>query len=338
MVRLATRQKENIMMKTFVTQGFVTTFVIGALAACSSSATDGSTGETTGATGEAIVDGAHVQWGGQAHALPFKDHSAPQAAAPVAAAPAGAHLTYWGGPVISNVNVVKVEYGAGTYQSFVTGTGAGTVASFYTGVTNSPYFDWLSEYNTPTQTIGRGSYQGDHPITPASSRNKATISDANIQAELNAQITAGHLPAPTANTLYSVHFPKGKRISLGTSRSCVAGGFCAYHGTFVRNGVNVYYAVLPDMSAGSGCDVGCGTGTPFGNQTSVASHEMIEAVTDAAVGLATVVGPPLAWYDATNGEIGDICNGVQGTVVGGDGATYTIQKEWSNSRNACVSQ
>ena len=326
------------MMKTLVTRGFVTTFVIGALAACGSAGTDTANGEDTAATGEAIVDGVHVQWGSQAHQLPFQDTSSPVATAPKAAATT-AHLSYFGGPVISSVHVVKVEYGAtGTYQSFVTGTGAGTLASFYTGVTNSAYFDWLKEYNTPTQTIGRGTYGGDFKITPASSRNKATISDANIQAELNAQITAGHIPAPTANTLYSVHFPRGKHISQGGSRSCVAGGFCAYHGTFVRNGANVYYSVLPDMSAGSGCDTGCGGGTPFGNQTSVASHEMIEAVTDAAVGLATVVGPPLAWYDSANGEIGDICNGQQGTVVGGDGATYTIQKEWSNSRNACVAQ
>jgi hypothetical protein len=323
------------MMKTLVTRTAVTTSVIAALAACSGSP---DSTDQSATTNEAIVDGVHVEWGQQVHAMPFKDTSGPEATAPTSAAAANAHLTYYGGPVISNVNVVKVEYGAGTYQSFVTGTGAASLAGFYTGVTNSPYFDWLSEYNTPTQTIGRGTYAGDHAITPAASRNKATISDANIQAELNAQITAGHLPAPTANTLYSVHFPKGKHISQGGTKSCVAGGFCAYHGTFVRNGQYVYYSVLPDMSAGSGCDTGCGTGTAFGNQTSVASHELIEAVTDAAVGKATTFAAPLAWYDQNNGEIGDICNGVQGTVAGGNGTTYTIQKEWSNSRGACVAQ
>jgi hypothetical protein len=92
------------------------------------------------------------------------------------------------------------------------------------------------------------------------------------------------------------------------------------------------------MSSGSGCDRGCGNGSAFGNQTSVASHEMIEAVTDAAVGLATTYGPPLAWYDATNGEIGDICNAQQGTVTGGNGTTYTVQKEWSNQSGTCKTQ
>lgn len=303
------------------------------LGACSAAPGDG-----TSQTDEAYSDGALVEWGTRAHALPRRaEGEMPLSAAPLkTAAAAGAHLTYYGGPVISNVKVVKVEYGAGTYQSFVTGTGSASMEGFYTGVTNSAYMDWLSEYNTSTQKIGRGTYAGNRAITPASTRNKSTITDANIQAELNAQITAGHLPAPDGNTLYMVHFPKGKHISQGGSMSCQAGGFCAYHGTFKRNGQYVYYGVMPDMSAGSGCDTGCGNGTAFGNQTSVAAHEMIEAITDAAVGLATTFASPLAWYDQTNGEIGDICNGQQGTITGGNGATYTVQKEWSNSSNACI--
>ena len=249
-----------------------------------------------------------------------------------------AHLVYYGGKVVQNAKVIKVLYGSGTYASFVTGTGAGTsVASFFKGVTSSLYFGWLTEYNTsnPAQVIGLGTYGGSVTITPATSRNGATISDSQLQAELSAQMTAGHLAAPTNNTIYMVFFPKGKHITQGGSRSCVSGGFCAYHGTFKRNSQNVYYGVLPDMSAGSGCDTGCGTSTPFGNQTSVASHELIEAVTDPGYGLATVFGPPLAWYDQFNGEIGDICTAIQGSLSTSTG-TYTVQKEWSNQKNACI--
>ena len=74
----------------------------------------------------------------------------------------------------------------------------------------------------------------------------------------------------------------------------------------------------------------------FNNQTSVASHELIESVTDPEVGLATVAGPPLAWYDNTNGEIGDICNAQQGTIVGSDSLTYVVQKQWSNALGGCT--
>jgi MYXO-CTERM domain-containing protein len=58
-------------------------------------------------------------------------------------------------------------------------------------------------------------------------------------------------------------------------------------------------------------------------------------VTDPGVGLATSYGPPLGWYDPSNGEIGDICNAQQGTFLAGT-VTYTVQKEWSNLSGACI--
>ena len=282
-----------------------------------------------------VVDTATLEPGG-AHVMPLRDPSVRGGEAESLVAATSAHLVYYGGKVVSNAKVVEVLYGSGTYLSNITSSTAPSMGSFYSAVMNSAYVDWLKEYNTPSQTIGRGSFLGKVQVAPARSRNGATISDRSIQSEISAQITAGKLPVPDANTIYMVNFPKGKRISQGGSSSCVSGGFCAYHGTFKRNGTNVYYGVLPDMSAGSGCDQGCGSSTPFNNQTSVASHELIETITDAEVGLATVVGPPLAWYDTTYGEIGDICNASQGTITASDGRTYTVQKEWSNSSNACI--
>ncbi len=285
--------------------------------------------------------------GGRAHLLPWRHPDEQRALAAQAQSLPTARasvktLTYYGGPVISNVKVVKVNYGAGTYQSYVSGTGAGTMSAFYKAVVGSAHFAWLnSNYKTPTQSIGFGSFGGDYAISPSAANNGATIDDTNIQAELVRQINAGLLPAPTANTYYSMHFPKGKKITQGGSSSCASGGFCAYHGT-VRSstapGGYLFYGVLPDNSSGSGCDSGCGSSTPFNNWTSVASHELIEAVTDAGVGLATTYASPLAWYNKTYGEIGDICNAQQGTILGTDGVTYTVQKEWSNSTNSCRAQ
>src|SRR6476661_1318102 len=45
------------------------------------------------------------------HIVPVLDPNNPNAAAVGFAAPAGAHLSYFGGPVISNVHVVQVLYG-----------------------------------------------------------------------------------------------------------------------------------------------------------------------------------------------------------------------------------
>ncbi|HLJ30362.1 MAG TPA: hypothetical protein VKY85_26895 [Candidatus Angelobacter sp.] len=266
------------------------------------------------------------------------------------AAPAGAHLTYFGGPVISNVHVVQVLYGSGSYNAQVAGNTTPTMGNFFSDLTgaSSGYITLLSQYSTPAsggtnQTIGNGTFDGLFQIVPSAANNGSTIDDTNIQAELLAQISAGHLPTPVldaagnVNTIYMIYFPPGKTITQGGTSSCVGGGFCAYHGTTstTLNSKNILYGVLPDMQAGSGCATGCGTSTTFGNYTSVTSHELTEAITDADVGIATTFAAPLAWYDMTNGEIGDICNGQQGSYVA-NGTTYTIQLEFSNAANNCV--
>ena len=265
------------------------------------------------------------------------------------AAPAGAHLTYFGGPVISNAHVVEVLYGSGSYLTQVSTTTTPSIGSFFGDIlgTNSGYINLLTQYDTPAsggtnQTIGNGTFDGLFQIVPSAGNNGSTIDDTQIQAELLAQISAGHLPAPlldaagNVNTLYMIYFPPGKTITQGGSSSCVGGGFCAYHGTTSNtlNSKHLLYGVLPDMQSG-GCAVGCGASTVFGNYTSVTSHELTESITDADVGIATTFAPPLAWYDMANGEIGDICNAQQGSYAA-NGTTYTIQLEFSNAANNCV--
>jgi hypothetical protein len=283
------------------------------------------------------------------HGVPWRDPNV--ASGPVGfAAPAGAHLSYFGGPVISNTHIVQVLYGSGSYNAQVAGTTSPTMGNFFGDIlgTNSGYINLLTQYNTPAsggtnQVIGNGTFDGLFQIVPSSGNNGSTISDTQIQSELLAQITAGHLPAPildaagNVNTLYMIYFPPGKTITQGGSSSCVGGGFCAYHGTTssTLNSKHILYGVLPDMQPGSGCATGCGTSSTFGNYTSVTSHELTEAITDADVGIATTFSPPLAWYDMTNGEIGDICNGQQGSYTA-NGTTYTIQLEFSNAANNCV--
>jgi len=240
--------------------------------------------------------------------------------APVSnAAPAGAHLTNFGGPLLKNISVHPVFWNSNTqFQS--------NLNTFYNAVTASPLWSMLTQYG-----IGNGS--GVAGITDT--KTTTTVTDSAIHTELNNLFAAGRLPLPSSNNYYPVHFPSGVSItSPDGSKSCVV--FCAYHGTYVRNGVNVNYGVIPDQ--GGGCAGGCGANSQrVNNLDSVSSHELIEATTDPAVGLATVIGNPLAWYDPNNGEIGDICNGQQGTTVGRDGVTYVIQLEFSNSANNCVS-
>src|SRR3954452_2490210 len=191
------------------------------------------------------------------------------------------NVEYHGGPVISNVRVHSVYWGAGSYQQG-TGPNENRMIGFFGGVTASSYMDWMTEYNTPTQAIGRGTYHGQTTIAPSTLNNAITIDDSNIRPELVAQLQAGALPAPeldaagNVNTLYALFFPQGKVITDGTAVGGQAGGFCAYHGTVSFNGLIVPYMVLPDFDDPvAHYDDGCG-GAPalFDNFTSVTAHEL----------------------------------------------------------------
>ncbi len=287
-----------------------------------------------------------VRYSSRVHKMPKADsHPTPYSA------PAGAHLTYYGGRINGASKVVQVLWGSGSYLSNVSSTATPSMATFYqqmlSKTTLSSFLD--GEYNTVSpsgtktnQHFASGAFQSQVTITPSSSAT--TVADTTIQSEITAQIAAGHLPAPALDgsgnpvTYYAVFFPPGITITQGNSSSCVAGGFCAYHGTVAAGGGHneYYYGVHPDMQAGSGCATGCGNSTTFGNYTSVASHELVEMMTDAEVGLAAVLGPPLAWYDNTNGEIGDICNAQQGTIAACDGTSYVYQLEFSNAQANCI--
>jgi hypothetical protein len=236
-------------------------------------------------------------------------------------APAGAQLQYFGGPVLTNVHNVPVFWNSDVqFQD--------NLSAFYAAVPGSALFDMLGQYS--------GIGHGDGEPGFVDGREVATFTDADVQSELNSLFDAGSITPPNGQTYYPVHFPAGVSITASDgSQSCVQ--FCAYHGTFVRNGVNVNYGVIPDQ--GGSCAGGCGgDAQTVNNLDSVASHELVEATTDPAVGLATTAGPPLGWYDPNNGEIGDICNAQQGTTVGADGATYVVQTEFSNAASDCVTQ
>lgn len=271
-------------------------------------------------------------------------------AAEIRSAPPGAHLQYFGGRVLSNIDVVQVLYGAGSYPPEVSTTAPPSMASFYQGVLHSTYVDWLTEYDTtrqppPTsnQTIGRGAFRTQVMITPSQANDGAVIDDLQIQGELIAQLAAGHLPPPTQdaagnnNTYYAIFFPHGKTITLGGAPSCQF--FCAYHGTIAdAAGLGeITYGVHPDLQPGSDCASGCGAApTLFGNYTQVASRMLVATMTDPEIGLSAGFASPRGWADLIFNEIGDICNQQYGQVVGGDGVTYDVQTQFSNSLGDCI--
>jgi MYXO-CTERM domain-containing protein len=260
----------------------------------------------------------------------------------------GVNVQYLGGHVISHVRIVAVMWTSKVYSPLQT-----QVDGFYKAIVDGPYMDWLGEYDTAgvkaydgkagtSQHIGHGSFIKTVTITP--SITKTTVSDAQIGQELAAQIAKGVLPQPEVdkeggvNTLYVVYFPPGVVIQDSQGGvSCNYGGgnqvFCGYHSSYSAKTGNVPYAVIPDLSSAQ-CVQGCGAGNAMDDYGVAASHEMLEAITDAEVGVGSGVGRPMGWYDTQQGEIGDVCANQSNftSKIGG----YTVQKNWSQRLGACI--
>ena len=220
-------------------------------------------------------------------------------------------LTYRGGPLLANVEVFTVFWGAawqGAQQAM-----ANTVNAFFDSILDSPLMTQLAEYSVPQYAIGNGRRTGTTTITTPAPHH--TVSDNALRHMLQQEISTNPaFPQPGPNTLYFVYTPPGVAISQGGSKSCQ--GFCGYHDAI--NGT-IFYAAMPYPNC-QGC---LGALSVQDALTSTSSHELCEAITDTV--------PGQGWYDDNNGEIGDIC--AWHTRKLGD---YVIQTEWSNRQNACV--
>lgn len=294
---------------------------------------------------------------GQAHAAPrAKGSSNPiSELRPKHPGAPSASVVYYGGHIISHVQVVVVFWG-----SSVPSVATSNMGPFYTAITNSSFLDWMGEYDTATasaydgmagsnQHLYRGTMYKTVTITPKNT--SGSITDNDIANELDAQISASVLPAPTVDaeggvdTLYMVYFPSNVVISDPSGgTSCNSkyqsqNEFCGYHSGYqtVVGGktVTVPFGVIPDLSYG-GCLNGCGGTTELENFTLTSSHELAEALTDTEITMASSIGRPMGWYDQYNGEIGDICANMSGsaTTVAG----YTVQKEWSQRLGNCIGE
>jgi hypothetical protein len=240
----------------------------------------------------------------------------PEVHAAFARTAAAAHLSYHGGPLLSAVQVITIFWG-NTWQQPAQITLIARLNQFFDFILNSALMDALEEYGVLGKPIGHGSRVGTATVTTSEpGGGTGSVSDAQIQQALQGWIQNGTVVQPNANTLYFVYLPDGVTSTLGGESSCQQ--YCGYHNHI--NGGS-FYAVEPFITC-PGCIFGQGI---FDSLTKVSSHELCEAVTDPALN---------AWFDDTppNNEIGDICNAAI-VQLGG----FTIQTEWSNRANACVS-
>lgn len=227
------------------------------------------------------------------------------------------HLTHHGGPVLSNVEVFTIFWGAAWQQPAQIAL-IGQLNNFFDTILKSSLIDVLAQYHTATQKIGQGTRVGTTTITSPQPgtllpSGRREVSDSDIQTVLQGWIKKGAVPPNNSNTLYFVYLPPNVVSVLGSQKSC--SNFCGYHSHI---GGTIFYAVEPFITC-----AGCTFGQIFDSLTKVSSHELCEAITDPALN---------GWFDNTAGdEIGDICNTDVRSVDG-----FTVQAEWSNADNACV--
>jgi hypothetical protein len=239
--------------------------------------------------------------------------------------PSPPQILSFGGPIMKAPRLVPVFFAdddsqiVSSVEEFVEQVGH---TSFWTAAT--------SEY-------GVGPAVAEPAIHLSASDNPPlAIDDTAIMAWLGGKLD-GDDPSfgvPDAETVYVLFYPAGVSVTLEGETSCV--GFAGYHGDFQLGapyaGQSVAYAVIPRCATFRGMhglDV----------VTDVASHELIEAVTDPFArsnpAYLEVDDGHAYWnFFGTGTEVCDMCVQVDDANLEFAGLPFMVQRCWSNAAEA----
>jgi hypothetical protein len=225
---------------------------------------------------------------------------------------------YNGGPILQNAKVIPVLWDGWQYGPDVNGWG---FLLYFHGMLGSSFItnDLNSQYGASIgKPIGAASWPGTYTINPAPSNDPVSVSDSSVRTVLTNQLNTGKLPGPGPAKLYVIMMPPGKTYGGAYANAC------AWHSSYYYGGANgvpannTYYAVIPFEVRGCSFSLfpPYTTQPNFDNLTYVMSHEIIEAITDPAIGNAHGAA---GWYP----EIADPCEGAGGFwEVGTDGLKF----------------
>jgi hypothetical protein len=209
-------------------------------------------------------------------------------------------VLYYGGNVLPHVEAQALYYGSGWLGSPT----ASQFEAYLQYLVNSPYMDTLTNAG---YGVGRGSWsQGI--IYQANLPSGSNLLDSTIRSTIQSEIYSGSLRSPDANRLYVVFVQSDvivtNDVNGGSSSRFEPNGFVGYHGafagyTYFGSPTTIHYALV--VTPGGTYNGYSSTLPTFDQMTSIASHEVAEAVTDPDVNYAQV-----GWYDPQKGEIGDV--------------------------------
>ncbi|KAJ3083173.1 hypothetical protein HDU99_000393 [Rhizoclosmatium hyalinum] len=226
------------------------------------------------------------------------------------------HFEYHGGRLLTNPEVTPVYYN-------VTKELQDDLNKFYAALVSSSYMNIFAEYNTPTQTIGKGSVL---PPVIWSKEIVPSLEDDNDIRELFRQMIRDGTISPNEQSYYPMHVSPYTKTICGTEVG-------AYHGCVYTADISdldcVPYGLIPsclyDEFPNTAESVSVG-----------ASHEFAESITDR--------DPDTGWITTIDGlpgqELSDYCGNEDDpyqkefhytTIVGAKGQKFTVQGQWSGA-------
>jgi hypothetical protein len=174
------------------------------------------------------------------------------------------------------------------------------------------------------------------------------LTDAQIQAEIKAYVSANALPKDLLHEYFVLTPPGVESCFSASSLECSAGAinasYCAYHGYIPVTGGNIVYANDPYVGENPGCDSGQHPNNNLSDSALMGglSHEHNESITDPKLN---------AWFAPSGEENGDKCRTFAkgsefGLTLGYapdsspfnqliNGDEYYYQQEWSNTGSIC---
>lgn len=239
--------------------------------------------------------------------------------------PALPQVVSLGGPVLTNPKVLPIMYASDT--------GATDVLAFLQELTSTSYWsETTSEYGVGPLTV--------RPPVVLNAPPPASVSDAALEASLAAN-TTGENPSwgpADPSTIYLFVLPTGT-IEKDSDGACCT-EYDGYHYEATAGGMDVPYAVS------CACPMFDGPGvTDLQERTVDMSHELVESATDpfpdSASAFTQEDDADIVWTLVTDGEVADMCEFNDDANVVPPGATYMVQRSWSNAaaqrfENPCV--
>jgi hypothetical protein len=212
-----------------------------------------------------------------------------------------------GGKLLSAAQLVAVSFDGDPLRA--------DIESFVSRIGGSHY------WNATTSEYGIGSASAQAPLHIADA--PPVVTDSALQTMLSEQLATPGVPTPSDQSVYVVFLPTttGLEHADGTPR---CGG---YHSSMIApSGQRIAYAVVARCIESDQ--------VTRDEVTTLASHELIEAVTDPFDDGYHAPPPSSDWawtFAMNGGEVGDLCEHDAASVYGDAELGFVVQRTWSNA-------